>query len=744
MQVTSPSSPQIPSPARMRVADQGTLSSGLLMLLISAAVAVTTACGGSSNPPAATVSVLSSRPDLVTDGTALVSVEVPAGVTAANVKLSAGSADVTGSLKPAGQGKLVGLVTGIPTGQSQLVVSGDAAAALTVRNTDRNGPKFSGPHQSPWLCQTDTFPLPDGTTLGPPRDENCNAPAKVLYLYKAQGGTGFKPLPSTAPIPADMSTTVTSDGRTVNYIVRLETGTLNRGIYQFAVLYDPTKEAAPDPLGSYQAWNKKLVYYFGGGMGAGYRQGNSNILVLVDFMLSRGFAVISSTLNGPATNPSDVLSAETVSMVKEQFIKTFGVPRFTMGWGASGGSMEQHLIATNYPGLLDGLVPSQTFPDLLSVVPNAMDCPLLDRAFNSSSQTWSDAQKAAVDGWYSHGTCNSPTVLSWNRLYAPFVIQAKRSNNAPFLGIDFNNCPSAIPAGWTYDPVTNRSGARCDLYSSIQNLLGIDSSTGFAARPLDNVGVQYGFKAYQAGTISAEQFVQLNELIGGYDNDGNFQAQRTAGNELAVTRMYEYGRVVSGANLANVPIIDFRSYVDQNPDVHNSIHGMSFRARLVRTNGNADNHVMLRSIGTALDPDVLARMDEWLTAITNDTRSYPTTAAKVVANKPSGLSDACYANGERIVEPADINNGGRCGQLMPFYSTPRMASGAPLTDDVLKCQMKPLVRADYPNLSDSQFARLGAVFPGGVCNYALPGVGSNPLKGSWLSYSAPGIAAPLN
>ena len=43
-------------------------------------------------------------------------------------------------------------------------------------------------------------------------------------------------------------------------------------------------------------------------------------------------------------------------MVKERFIERFGVPDHTIGWGASGGSVQQHLIAQNYPGLLDGTI----------------------------------------------------------------------------------------------------------------------------------------------------------------------------------------------------------------------------------------------------------------------------------------------------------------------------------------------------------------------------------------------------
>ena len=40
-----------------------------------------------------------------------------------------------------------------------------------------------------------------------------------------------------------------------------------------------------------------------------------------------------------------------------------------------------------------------------------------------------------------------------------------------------------------------------------------------ARTTLDNVGVQYGLKALLSGAITAEEFVTLNEKIGGIDAD---------------------------------------------------------------------------------------------------------------------------------------------------------------------------------------------------------------------------------
>jgi hypothetical protein len=75
----------------------------------------------------------------------------------------------------------------------------------------------------------------------------------------------------------------------------------------------------PSPLHQDTSWNGKLVYTFAGGCNAGYHQGNETGGVLDDLMLSRGYAVASSTLNVGDQNCDVPLSAEAAMMVKEHF-----------------------------------------------------------------------------------------------------------------------------------------------------------------------------------------------------------------------------------------------------------------------------------------------------------------------------------------------------------------------------------------------------------------------------------------
>jgi hypothetical protein len=112
---------------------------------------------------------------------------------------------------------------------------------------------------------TQLFTLPASTnTLGPALDQDCSITTRVDYVYCTTAGT-FQPLPNLTSYPGDLAQTTTTQGKSVPYIVRVETGTINRAIYETAVLHDPTTEAVPTPFKPPAAWNHRLVYTLGGG-----------------------------------------------------------------------------------------------------------------------------------------------------------------------------------------------------------------------------------------------------------------------------------------------------------------------------------------------------------------------------------------------------------------------------------------------------------------------------------------------
>ena len=294
------------------------------------------------------------------------------------------------------------------------------------------------------------------------------------------------------------------------------------------------------------------------------------------------------------------------------------------------------------------------------------------------------------------------------------------------------SCDASIPKSLVYNSVTNPKGVRCDLQDNQVNVYGRDPKTGFARRVFDNVGIQYGLAVFNAGRISAEKFLDLNERAGGYDADGRATSTRSVADTEALRAAYRTGRVNSASRLGSMPIIDNRKYVDTDANNHDRVRTFVMQARLKRANGRADNMVILTN---PQNVKLVELMDHWLDNIAND-HSQDSAAAKVARDKPAELADACWtADGERITEPASYRGPGRCNQLYPAHADPRLIAGEPLTNDVLKCTLKPVDPEDYRQpLSAAQITRLKAIFPNGVCDNRRPGVEQQTTAEAWLKY----------
>lgn len=638
--------------------------------------------------------VSSPRADLVTGGDALIRITEagPGGVT-----VTAGHRDVSKAFAVQPDGSMLGLVSGLPEGRSVLLARSRhrGTAVLHLLNHPAHGPVFSGPQQRPFFCETTAF------GLAPAVQPFCEAPAVVSYAYRTTAGA-LAPLADPATVPADAAQ-ATVDGRQVPYVVRIERGVIDRAVYEIAALYDGQ---APNPLRVNGSWNRRLIYTFGGGCNVGYHQGANTGGVTDDLFLSQGFAVASASLNVLDNNCNPIISAEVAMMVKEQVIQTYGPIAHTIGWGGSGGAIQQYQIADNYPGILDGIIPQISFPDPITVGPPVSDCRLLNRYFTAAGG-FTPAQQAAVSGFSTFGSC-----VNWDRSFA------SRGNAT-------EACPQAIPAQYLYHPVTNPGGIKCTTAEQLVNQLGRDPQTGFARGYYDNIGVQYGLEAFRAGTITAEQFVDLNARAGGYDVAGNPVATRTAADPLALVRAYRSGLALNGGGgLARTPVVDLRVYTDAVSDIHTRFWSFVTRERLIAANGNADNQVILTySLApSAARPQAyaLAAMDSWLTS----------------NRKPGTLTDGCWTPaGQLVSEPATWHGSGTCNSLYPAAGDTRLAAGATPRDDILKCRLVPLNFAGYPvAFTPEQQARLRTAFPDGVCDYTAKGVGQVRLAGVWQRY----------
>ena len=313
-------------------------------------------------------------------------------------------------------------------------------------------------------------------------------------------------------------------------------------------------------------------------------------------------------------------------------------------------------------------------------------------------------------------------------------------------------CDHVLPEELIFDERSRPRGTRCDLYDNEINVYGRDPKTRFAQRPLDNVGVQYGLRAFNEGKIEFEQFVELNEIVGGYDNDGRTVATRTVASPAAVHTAFANGLILTGGGgLAQTPILEWRPYSDDLADNHDDFRSFVTRARLAKTNGEANNHVLVvyprystlnlvffaavrrwEVVFPEHARELVLQMDRWLDGIQSD--STPgSLAEKVARDRPTDVADGCWTlQGERIIEQASYDKVGTCTRLYPPHADPRIAAGGPLTDDVLKCELKPVDRTDYTHsLSVEQLSRLRAVFPMGVCDYTRPSVGYEKTSSTW-------------
>lgn len=659
--------------------------------------------------PGLTITVLSNtKPEFVSGGDVLLRVS-----RAEHVRVRLHDRDVTAGFTAQPDGTLLGVVRGLRDGANTITASSGRGRPASVRvvNHPRTGPVFSGHQQVPFYCQTEEF------GLAPAHQPLCDAPTTVQYQYRTTAGE-FAPLADPTSRPADLATT-TVRGERVPYIVRVETGVIDRAVYRTAALTDGTD---PSPVRPEAGWNERLVYTFGGGCNSGYRQGRSLATVLDDLFLSRGYAVATSTLNVLDQNCSPIISAEAAMMVKEHFLETYGPAKHTIGWGGSGGAIQQYDIADAYPGILDGIIPGVSFPDPLTTIAPVADCGLLNAYFAHGG--FSAEQQRAVSGYNNYDTCTSWGVTFLNRVTAT------------------GSCDPIIPVDTRWSPA-NPTGQRCGASEQWVNQLGRDPRTGFARAVMDNTGVQYGLSALKSGAITPAQFASLNAGVGGYDYAGRPIPARTVADPRGLAAAYD-SDLLNGARggLRHTPIIDQRTYLDQVPlaDIHTAEMSFIMRERLRAANGTAANQVIIATSADQSQVDAAAEyqltaMDRWLTAIGDDT-SHRSRASKVIANKPRDLTDGCYTSPtERLTEPMTYPPTGRCGKLYPAASNPRLSAGAPLPMTTIKCRLKPLDFADYKvTFTAEEKAQLRKAFPTGVCDYTRPGVSERPSKGVWQTY----------
>src|SRR5467141_2349114 len=232
-----------------------------LSFLALGALFLVTAQAGEDRPASNfEIVTLSNRADLISGGDALVEVRVPKNVPLNRVKLSLNGHDVTGAFTANASARtLRGVVSGLVEGRNDFVAGeshGGREARLVITNHPIGGPVLLGSQTTPWICATPTPVAQSGNTPASNAsglttfafDAQCNIATEYKLFYRTTTvgcSSGlpdpsppapppptnrFKPYPPGGP-PADLATTTTG----VPYIVRVERGTINRGIYDIAV-----------------------------------------------------------------------------------------------------------------------------------------------------------------------------------------------------------------------------------------------------------------------------------------------------------------------------------------------------------------------------------------------------------------------------------------------------------------------------------------------------------------------------
>ena len=652
---------------------------------------------------------LSGRADTVMGGDVLLEVVLPDDAEVADLDVVVDGRDVSDAFaaRDAHDGRVIGLVDGLVLGENVITaeLADGRGARLTVENHPQTGPVTSGPHIEPWYC--------DDGELG-----DCSREPTYELLFVPASGGDFQPYDESTP-DEFVATTTTDEGLEVPFIVRVETGVIARDEYRIAVLFDPEQEwTATEPQ---PQWNNKTVITHGASCDTSYQMGSAPDVLLQD-ALGRGFAVISHALDNAGHNCNIATQAESLIMTKERLADQYGPIRYTIGSGCSGGSLTQQQVANAYPGIYQGISPQCSFADAWSTANQYVDYVLLRNYFEGGSAT--DPTFAAPDPEFVTGM---GAVYGHPNPANPITF----TEVIPNSGEPTRSCPG-VPEEDVYDEDTNPDGVRCTLQDYMVNVFGVDPTNGFARRPFDNTGIQYGLAGLQRGTLSFDAFASLNRDIGGFDIDLTPEPQRIAGDTDAIAQQYRSGANNVGNNMDEVAIIDLRGPDDGA--FHDAYRTSVMEARLEREQGHTDNHVRWEGSVPLLGDvnyvdEAIVALDSWLAEIEADDRDVPLAQKVVDARTAAGVEDRC-TNGAGVDAPQET-----CDAQVREYSSPRIEAGMPLTDDVTKCQLVAVRDFDYGDFAptEEQLLELEEIFPDGVCDYSRAGVAATDTE-VWMTY----------
>lgn len=645
-------------------------------------------------------------------------------------------------------------------------------------------PLFSGANDYPFLCATEHSglgqPLVDNqkgigieifqlneagrktkNIIGYSQD--CSLATDIEYYIKDKKLNGFIKVDGIAQYK-----------NIDDQYIRVETGTINRFIYMLAI---PVSSSDLPERFNQDKWNNRLIYRFKGGVGVGRQQGSLNVAKLLyehEPQLMQGYALAFSTGTQTSNHYDIWLSEDTALRVKKQFETQYGKPLYTVGIGASGGAIQQYLLAQNRPGIIDAAIPLYSYPDMVTQVNYALDCELMEYYFDvtDSGKKW--------DRW-----SNRRLIEGSNALDGVDNRYGSLQGGSALLRGQFNLFPSGASEctnGWRgpsqhinnpkfYDKYHGISAASFNKvdwshWGNLKHIYGTDGD-GFGKRFWGNDGVQYGLRSLLDGSISIKEFISINKFIGGWkplkqmknerfwhiSGDDSLRdlsvwshhnmthkgdkrlAARTKSDASAAAAAYQSGLVFLG--LANLPIIDIRHYLDHKLDMHHSVASFTSRQRIKTAMGDAQHHLIWMAeknddlsrqdtLQSLPINDALIVLDQWLINLKENPKK------SLAENKPEYASDRCYDKNRNIIDnkqgtwdgPWNEKKLGVCQAVFPHFSHSRMVSGGGIHDDVIGCERVSVDVAIKEKLYgdidiQAHISELNAIFPNGVCRYPM-------------------------
>jgi hypothetical protein len=374
-------------------------------------------------------------------------------------------------------------------------------------------------------------------------------------------------------------------------------------------------------------WNGRLLFWFQGGVAIGHSQGTVHGGSMNPDVLALGYAIVHSSGNNTGTHYNLQVASETAMMTKERFVERYGVPLYTVGLGGSGGAIQQYVLSQNHPGVLDALLPVQSYPDMVTQTIHVGDCELLEHYMDATDRTnakWRTTKNRtwlvgfnAEQGFARVNDPLAPLKTALGYSTAPGTTECVPAWRG-LTPLAMNPLFGQAPNQQFWVPQSDIAAIRWTHWDDLRNIYGVDA-TGAARPTWDNVGVQYGLRSLKAGHVTPAEFLHLNWHVGGWkqprrdgagglpvlrhgaggghqgaDDPGYFDpwsrrnmnlspgpgqpAPRTVGSFEAMRAAYTSGMVFHGQ--LDRPTIDHRQYMERELDMHNVHQSFAIRKRV--------------------------------------------------------------------------------------------------------------------------------------------------------------------